>query len=179
MFKIKDLSLSGWRLCYIQPLFQSKSPEGQQPSYCQKQCLCGSVVPGQETGWSQQRWVWPRAGMLKFTSVGYKKVPTAQSHTCLSLLSWAIISVFSLSEKIMHYLPLVLISKRKSGSGPKFMEIKCCQICLSPLGLFHNFIIVASQAILLGNSNIFSAPPPCSTTVEKLIWQGAKIHCWK
>lgn len=69
----------------------------------------------------------------------------------------------------MHYLPLVLISKRKAGSGPKFMEIKCCQICLTPVGLFHNFIIVASEAVLLGNSNMFSAPPPYSTTVEKLI----------
>lgn len=59
----------------------------------------------------------------------------------------------------MLYLPLVLISKTKAGSGPKFMEIKCCQICLTPLGLFHNFIIVASEADLLGNSNIFSAPP--------------------
>lgn len=49
------------------------------------------------------------------------------------------------------------------------MEIKCFQICLTPVGLLHNFIIVASEAVLLGNSNIFSAPPPYSTTVEKLI----------
>lgn len=49
------------------------------------------------------------------------------------------------------------------------MEIKCCQICLTPVGLFHNFIIVASEAVLLGNSNMFSAPPPYSTTVDILI----------
>lgn len=131
-------------------------------SVCLGQAWTGDRLVTAEMGLTQSR-------NAEVTSVGHKKVPTAQSHTFLSLLSWAVISVFSLSEKIMHYLPLVLISKGKSGSGPKFMEIKCCQICLSPLGLFRNFIIVASQAILLGNSNIFSAPPPCSTTVEKLI----------
>lgn len=151
---------------------------GQQQSCCQKQYLCGSVRPGQETCWSQQRWVEPRAGTIELSLLGMKM--SQQLHHTPAFRSWAGPLFLSLvCLKLMHYLPLVLISKTKAGSGPKFMEIKCCQICLTPVGLFHNFITVASEAALLGNSNIFSAPPPLSTTVEKLIWQGAKIHYWK
>lgn len=145
LLKIKDLCLA-WADIMLYANFvpiKEWSPSGQQQSCCQKHYLCSSVGPGQETSWSQQRWIELGAGTLESPLLGMKM--SQQLHHTPAFCGWAgPLFPFLVCLKLMHYLPLVLISKTKAGSGPKFMEIKCCQVCLSPLGLFHNFIKVTS-----------------------------------